>query len=243
MAVASHLVIDLSEYDARIRTFVPDYETMLDHAAAALGAAARPLRRIVDLGTGTGALAARVASRVPAAALVGIDEDEGMLEMARRRLARRRATFLRDSFLGAALPGCDAMVASLALHHVPTRRARQSLFRRVRLAIRPGGLFVSADCHPASNVRLAKKDRAAWKTHIARAYGPTKAEAFLRAWAAEDFYVPLEEELNMLRAAGFAADVVWRRGAFAVVVASARQLTSRASSGSVTRKRPVRSSP
>jgi tRNA (cmo5U34)-methyltransferase len=219
MAVASHLVIDLSQYDARIRTFVPDYETMLDHAAVALGAAARPLRRIVDLGTGTGALAARVARSVPDAALVGIDEDEGMLEMARRRLARRHATFLHDSFLRAAFPVCDAMVASLALHHIPTRRARQALFRRMRQAIRPGGLLVSADCHPASNGVLVKQDRAAWKTHIARAYGPKKAEAFLQAWAAEDFYVPLEAELKMLRAAGFGTDVAWRRGAFAVVVA------------------------
>ena len=33
MGVASHLGIQLTEYDRRIRTFIPDYEEMLDAAA------------------------------------------------------------------------------------------------------------------------------------------------------------------------------------------------------------------
>ena len=36
MSVATHLGIDLGEYDARIRTFIPHYEEMLDVAAGSL---------------------------------------------------------------------------------------------------------------------------------------------------------------------------------------------------------------
>src|SRR5215217_7477628 len=53
---AAHLGIDLAEYDARIRTFIPDYETMIEIAASTLRAMVRrenPL--VVDLGIGTGA--------------------------------------------------------------------------------------------------------------------------------------------------------------------------------------------
>ncbi|HEY5161617.1 MAG TPA: hypothetical protein VII81_01280, partial [Terriglobales bacterium] len=60
MDVAAHLGIDIVEYDERIRTFIPDYEEMLDVAAEAIPASART---IVDLGTGTGALAARCVER------------------------------------------------------------------------------------------------------------------------------------------------------------------------------------
>src|SRR5215831_1860740 len=35
MSVASHLGIDLNDYDSRIRTFIPHYEEMLDVAGAA----------------------------------------------------------------------------------------------------------------------------------------------------------------------------------------------------------------
>src|SRR5689334_8160288 len=73
---AAHLGIDLAEYDARIRTFIPDYQTMIDTAAFALQITVR--RRtpvVVDLGTGTGALAAQCLSRIPGARIIGVDED------------------------------------------------------------------------------------------------------------------------------------------------------------------------
>ena len=34
MGAASHLGIDLREYDSRIRTFIPGYDELLDAAAA-----------------------------------------------------------------------------------------------------------------------------------------------------------------------------------------------------------------
>src|SRR5215472_9693931 len=93
--VAAHLGIDLAEYDARIRTFIPDYEEMLCIAAAVVP---RRARTIVDLGIGTGALAARCLRRAPRARLVGIDEDPGMLATAARRI-RGNASFVSGNFL------------------------------------------------------------------------------------------------------------------------------------------------
>ena len=37
MSVASHLHIRLDEYDARIRTFIPRYDEMIEAAAGTLG--------------------------------------------------------------------------------------------------------------------------------------------------------------------------------------------------------------
>jgi trans-aconitate methyltransferase len=216
VSVASHLAIDLDEYDARIRTFIPDYEEMLD-AAAALVSARRP-RAIVDLGTGTGALAARIAERLPRVTIVGVDEDAGMLDAARRRLPRARTTLVNDSFLRAPLPRCDAVTASFALHHVASPRVKSKLFARVRLALRRGGTLISADCHPSSITSLATAGLAAWQRFVASTYGPRKARGFLQAWAKEDFYTTLEEELRLLRTAGFDTDVAWRRNAFAVII-------------------------
>lgn len=219
MAVSSHLKIALNEYDARIRTFIPNYEEMLDAAASALVAAGRPLKLVVDLGTGTGALAARVGRAAPEASLHGIDEDPGMLGMAGRRLNKHRVTLSQGDFVRARLPRADAVTASFALHHIEHRRTRKALYARVRAALRPGGVLVSADCHPCSNPALAAAGRRAWHAHLAGHYGPRKAESFLRAWAHEDFYVPLAAELSLLQSAGFATDVVWRRGSFAVIAA------------------------
>jgi tRNA (cmo5U34)-methyltransferase len=214
MGVAAHLGIDLAEYDARIRTFIPEYEEMLDVAAAAIPARTRT---IVDLGTGTGALAARCLDAAPRARVVGIDADPDILTLAARRL-RGRATFTCGTFLRAPLPACDAVVASFALHHVRTRSAKSRLYRRIHEALRPGGLFVSVDCQPAAARTSARAQRDAWKAHLRRAYTAQRATALLDAWSREDVYVPLESEIGLLRTNGFSVEVLWRKNAFAVLM-------------------------
>ena len=117
MSVGSHLQIRLEEYDSRIRTFIPAYEQLLEAAAQALCGLDTRTPHIVDLGTGTGALSAVCLRRFPGARITGIDADDGILDMARQRLAAQGslASFVQSSFLDLALPTCDAIVASLAL--------------------------------------------------------------------------------------------------------------------------------
>jgi tRNA (cmo5U34)-methyltransferase len=213
MGVATHLGIAIREYDQRIRTFIPDYEEMLDVAAAAIPA--RP-QTIVDLGTGTGAFAARCLSHTPRAHIVGIDADEEILNVARRRLGAS-ASFISSSFLRAALPRCDAVIASFALHHVRTRTAKGALYRRVRKALRPGGVFMSVDCHPAADPIVARRQRDDWNRHLRRAYTPARAAALLAAWGKEDVYVPLDAEMDLISRSGFRVEVIWRKGSFAVL--------------------------
>lgn len=216
MGAAAHLGIEISAYDRRIRTFIPGYEDMLDAAAAAVP---RRARQILDLGIGTGALAARALARLPRATAVGIDADNDMLRLAARRLLSRVALVHR-SFLRAPLPLADAIIASLALHHIRTRGAKARLYRRVREAIRPDGVFVSADCHPAGDSALAAAQLHAWHEHVDRSHTRSQRAALFRSWAREDVYVPLDAEIALFQRAGFRVDVVWRRGAFAVLVGS-----------------------
>lgn len=69
-----------------------------DHLApleAALGAIEQPPRRVLDLGTGTGAAAFAVARRWPEAEVVGIDVAAEMVEEARKRIPAEPAGRLR----------------------------------------------------------------------------------------------------------------------------------------------------
>jgi ubiquinone/menaquinone biosynthesis C-methylase UbiE len=218
VSVSTHLAINLDEYDERIRTFIPYYEEMLTVAAETL--ALRAPRTVVDLGIGTGGLAARIARAVPNASFVGIDEDSGMLETAARRLRRRRLRLVHGSFLDAPFPRTNAFSASFALHHVARPRDKRSLFKRVHAALTRDGVLVSADCHPPAAEWLAREGRSAWLAHLANAYGRRQAERYLQTWAKEDFYTTLETEQQLLRSAGFTPSVVWRRDLFAVIAAT-----------------------
>lgn len=224
MGVATHLGIKLGNYDTSIRTFIPHYEDMLSAAAAAVATLAGRTPRVVDLGTGSGALAAQVIKAVPGARVHGIDADEGMLGLAQKRLNRKgnpsRLPFsaIVGDFLSMPLPGCDVITASFSLHHVATRKQKAALYRRCRKALGRRGIFVNADCCLSSSAVLQARDRARWHQHLATTHGAAKAEGFLRAWAKEDFYFTLDAEIDLLEAAGFDVDVAWRRDSFAVVV-------------------------
>lgn len=219
MTVASHLQIRLEEYDERILTFIPGYTAMLDAAVAAVAASAGESPHIVDLGTGTGALARRCLAVRPAARLTAIDADQDILALAAARLRdlRTQPTFLHGDFTTMALPPSDALVASLALHHIRTADEKRAFFARCRAALGPGGILVSADCCPASDPSLRAQQFEAWRAHLRSSYSDSETDGFFAAWADEDFYFPLADEVAMLQDAGFATDIAWRLGPMAVV--------------------------
>lgn len=221
MSVASHLQVSPRQYDEHIRRLIPLYDELIPEAARSLGFASRPIRRIVDLGVGTGALARACLEVAPAARVWGIDADPAMMQVARARLGGQlaKATLVEGSFLDAVLPACDAIVASYALHHIRARRAKQRFYRRCFDTIRAGGVLVSGDCFPASTPQGFARDLDVWFDHLGRSFGGrAKGRRVYESWATEDVYVPLADEVRMLERAGFAVDVPWRRSPFAVIV-------------------------
>ncbi len=209
-SVRSHLRLEIDAYDATIRRFIPGYEEGLRRAAREIAAVQPGL--VLDLGAGTGALSEAILEHDSVEALEALDVDPEMLAQARARLQRfgGRARFRECSF-DEPLPSCDAVAASLALHHVPTMDAKGELFRRIHRVLRPGGVFVNADVTVSADP--AERDRAyrLWANHMTGC-GIEEEQAWQHfdEWAEEDTYFPLEEELAAMREAGFRADCIWR---------------------------------
>jgi len=217
--VAEHLKIRLPEYDRRIRTFIPYYEELLSAVAGvvALARARRPL--VVDLGIGTGALAARCLKVAPRASVLGLDRDPEMLAVAARRLGKQRGghRFVAGDFARVPLPTCDAIVATLALHHVHSVRAKRRLYRRCFQALRRGGVLASGDAFLSGATASRRAEMARWRAHLRQWYSARETQAYFAAWAREDRYLPLAVEMELLGSAGFRVDVPWRRAPFGVV--------------------------
>lgn len=211
--VLAHLGVQASDYDAQIRRYIPQYEQMI---AAAVGLVRGD---IIDLGTGTGALAAAILAAHPSARVKCVDIDPAMLETARGRLASfaDRAELVHASF-DAALPPCDAVVASLALHHVPELERKRALYTRIHDALRPGGCLIIADAtvHEDGPERAAAFD--VWSRWMAQhGIAQPEADALFAKWAGEDRYYPLAIELRLLADAGFARpECFWKYGPVSV---------------------------
>lgn len=221
MSVARHLNIKLSEYDQRIRTFIPNYEKMLREVAGTIGMIRKLHPAILDLGIGTGALSARCLSVLPKADIYGLDADPDILALARRRLSRKmhgRLDLALGNFLDTPFPPCDAIVATLALHHISSIRSKQTLYAKCFRALHRESMLVNGDCFLAGEASLDRIYRKEWEAHMRRSYSSRQVKNFLAAWQKEDTYFSLQQEINMLTAAGFGVEVVWRRAPFAVVM-------------------------
>ena len=195
---------------------------MLATGVELLAALAPPTAHVLDLGGGTGALSAAVLDGLPGARVTLLDVDAAMLDEARRRLAPfgERVEFREGSFLDP-LPVADAVVASLALHHVHDMDVKTDLYRAIRSALAPGGAFVNLDAAITEGARLNALTFDLWAARMGE-HGIADAEArgHFAAWADEDRYFPLDEELAALWRAGFAeVDCLWRRGSSAVCCA------------------------
>jgi len=221
-SVKRHLAVDADGYDVEIRRFIPHYDEMLATGVELLATLVPPVAHILDLGGGTGALSAAVLRGLPEAHVTLLDVDRTMLAEARRRLSPfgDRVVFREGSFLDP-LPAADAVVASLALHHVHDLAAKTDLYRSIHAALSPGGVFLNLDAAVTLDPRLHALTFDRWAAVMTQHHmTDAEARAHFVAWAREDRYFPLDVELAALRRAGFEeVECFWRRGATAICCA------------------------
>jgi predicted RNA methylase len=106
--VLAHLGLAARDYDAAIRRYIPAYEQMVANAVDLVDGT------VIDLGSGTGTLAAAILAAKPTARVRLVDIDPAMLEAARERVTAYgdRAELVMARFDESLVP-CDGVVASL----------------------------------------------------------------------------------------------------------------------------------
>lgn len=241
LADAKNRFDSMDAYDDLVRLAIPDYEEMLSVVGYLVAVHEPAPTHVLDLGIGTGAVTERLARLLPDARFTGVDFSEAMLERARARLspmgsrlALVEADFRHlggpaesgaepgaESGAGRALPAdIDAAVSCLALHHLE-HEDKRLLFRRLAVALSPGGLFVLADVVATPGERMAARMRTWWKDRMeqARARG-IDPDAVLDDHRDRDVPATLEEQISWLREAGFGEVApVWQSFTVAVIAA------------------------
>jgi tRNA (cmo5U34)-methyltransferase len=206
-------------YDAARARLIPCYGRFYASAVALLPFARDQAIDILDLGAGTGLLAAWIADSFPNARFTLIDIAAAMVEKARERLSSGAAPpkIIVADYAVIALGGpFDAIVSALSIHHCDDE-SKRTLFGRIFGALRPGGVFVNAEQVLGPTEALEAAYARDWLAAI-RAAGAGEAEiAAAQARMLEDRCAPLEPQLAWLRASGFVeVDCRFKDGRFAV---------------------------
>ncbi|HLZ24724.1 MAG TPA: methyltransferase domain-containing protein [Ktedonobacterales bacterium] len=171
-------------------------------------------RRVLDLGCGHGAIAARVLHEVADTTLVGVDGSAAMLELASERLAPYAGRFALaqanfETMTPDDLPGApfDVAIAVQSLHN-STDEGKKRALASVRTVLAPSGLFLLLDRIRLATPALFGAYRSVWDTLGAEYNGQQREghtlEAHERSVAERgDKPGSLEQNMLWLREAGY----------------------------------------
>jgi tRNA (cmo5U34)-methyltransferase len=195
---------------------------------------------LVDLGGGSGRLAALFLERFPRATVLVVDQSEAFLALAEERLAPfggRGTTLLarlQDDWTTQLPAPPVAIVSMSAIHHLDPPE-KQTLYQRCFSALAPGGVLLNGDeVRPADDSEYLAELRD-WSAHMNGALeaGQIGAEMgpILDVWrtknitnfggpktSGDDCHETITAQLEYYRAAGFGTvDCPWQKQLWAVL--------------------------
>lgn len=201
-----------------VRAALPNAADQLAIMLRVLEFTQRPIRRVLDLGCGSGVLAGAILERFPSVELLLADFSQPMLDAARPRFPSpphqlRIVDFSTSDWVGQVrdLAPFDAVVSGFAIHHQPDESKRR-IYAEIYDVLAPGAPFVHIE-HVASATP--------WITHQfdellvdcmfeydrsiggGRSREQVATEYVFRPDKAANILAPLETQLEWLRQIGY----------------------------------------
>jgi len=215
----------VAEYDAKMEIMHPNRTKMAEIVCAMLPFPPGAEITVLDLGTGTGFLVARLLQAFPRAQIIAVDGAAAMMHQAQARLGAKSKQLIWKigSFQQLAddndLPELDAVVSSFALHHLAAEEKRR-LYHALCAKLRDGAWFVNADILIAPYEEIEARYLHLRQVGIQKRWREHGEEKSLAAIAAElvelekkdgDQPLPFDTDLRLLKEAGFhAVDCFWK---------------------------------
>jgi tRNA (cmo5U34)-methyltransferase len=205
--VKDHFNSEAGVWDKKALERVPYYREMFEILVSMLPFAEERGFSVIDLGAGTGTISYMVKKAFPAARITCMDIAPQMLEMARKKLAGFKdieyelADLADYKFKGK----YDAVVSSLALHHLEPDENKLAFYRRLYSALNPGGVFLNADIITADDEKTQEIYLKKWGEFVLSNLPSEDMQENLKRYHREDRPNKLNTELDWLRKAGFAS--------------------------------------
>ncbi|MEY2419977.1 MAG: tRNA (cmo5U34)-methyltransferase [Acidimicrobiaceae bacterium] len=186
------------------RQLISSFDLLYESAAFAVASSVNENPRIIDLGAGTGLLAAAVLAEIPNADIILFDESEGMIGKAVQRFVGQGnvQTMIGDMTVSFPEGPFDAIISALAIHHLGHDQKKQ-LFSRIHESLLAGGIFVNVEQVLAPSPELELMYHQKHERHVVESHAPAEEWAASRERSLHDICIDLGTQLNWLREAGF----------------------------------------
>ncbi|MDO5826200.1 MAG: 16S rRNA (cytosine(1402)-N(4))-methyltransferase [Methanosphaera sp. rholeuAM130] len=217
--LGKHFDDEAEGFDNAINKNIPRYDEMIEVLVNAIPNDKKDLR-VLDLGCGTGNITLKLLERFPKARVTCLDLSKNMLELAKKKLSDYDSIeyVLGDFTIIDIIDNYDAVISSLALHHIASDEAKLEMYRHIYDALNDGGVFYNADVTLASTEYHEKMNQSIFDEFMENnGYSPEEIENHRLKRKANDLPITLTKHLRFLEEVGFKnVDVIWKYYATAV---------------------------
>ena len=217
--VKSHFDGEADIFDSHVIKAVPYYAQMLDALISSITFEKGRVFSAVDIGSGTGTLAYLLKKRFPNAKIKCVDFAPKMLEAAKQKLkGLDDISFEQADIYGYSFKeNVDAVISSLALHHLETDADKKRFQEKSFKALNSAGIFINADIILASDEKRQQVCLEKWKEFNLRSMTDAQIADRQHKYETEDRPAILMNEIDNLTAIGYKkVEVFWRYYNFAV---------------------------
>lgn len=147
-----HFNNEAEAFDKQVLKNIPCYNQMLEALINAIPDK-KESPKILDLGCGTGNITKKVLERFPKAQVTCLDLSENMILIAKDKLAEYdNVEYIVGDFTEVEITEkYDAIISSLALHHIPNDEEKQAMYKDIYQVLEKGGVFYNADVIKANS--------------------------------------------------------------------------------------------
>jgi tRNA (cmo5U34)-methyltransferase len=191
-------------YDGQRRKVIPCFDDFYKITVDLIPFGQESVFRFLDLGAGTGLLTALILAKFPNAMATLIDISEKMLAKARERFETQKdISFCIMDYAASPLPGgYDLAVSAMSIHHLADSE-KMRLIGNIYEALLPGGTFIHAELVKGATETTETLYQRVWLEYLKQTDLNEDQLSLIFQRMSYDKTMPLEDQLRLLREAGF----------------------------------------
>lgn len=208
-----------AEFDTLMAKIIPDYQLFQQTLVEALPYREAERFRVIDLGCGTGNVGKLIADKFPRAEIVCVDFSEEMLKSAEKKLGSR-AQYVQADFNDFDFPGrFDAVVSSLALHHLESDADKERFYSKMYAALNDGGVHLNFENVLSDNEEVQSYCIDRWRRYMQESFDDEEIDnVWLAGYYDDDHPITLAKHGEIMARVGFSSfDVILKEYNFALL--------------------------
>lgn len=214
-----------NDFDNLMCKIIPDYFYFQQKLVDTLPFVENRRFRVIDLGCGTGNIGKLIADKYPNAEIVCVDFSDEMLKSAADKIGNR-AVYVKADFNQFEFEGrFDAVVSSLALHHLESYDDKIKFYKKMYAAMNEGSVHLNFENVLSESAEIQKINISGWRKYMQNSFSDDDIDnIWLAGYYDDDHPITLSEHGKIMRELGFVDfDVILKEYCFALLYCRKKQ--------------------